>query len=184
MSEPGPYIQTVGGRRIDPFAPNVSEIDIEDIAFALSNQCRFGGHCRVFYSVAQHSSIVADSVSEQTANRGDQLWALLHDASEAFLTDLPHPLKHRSELGRLYREAEKHLESAIAQRFGLAAAPLPLVKQVDRALLATERRLFSTVAWHWPELDGVTPLQIEIEPWLPEQAREQFLRRYDAISNT
>jgi uncharacterized protein len=179
--KPGPFIQTVSGRRIDPLAPNVDEIDISDIACALSNQCRFGGHCRVFYSVAQHVSLASDLVLERSGSAADALWALLHDAAEAYLVDLPHPLKHRSELGRLYGEAEERLQQAIVQRSGLPRSPPPLLKQVDRALLATERRLLSSVAWHWPELDRVEPLALEIRPWRPERARRELLTRFERL---
>jgi hypothetical protein len=175
--EAGSFIQTVSGRRVDPFDPKADEIDLTDIAYALSNQCRFGGHCRVFYSVAQHASLVSDVLFERTGAPADALWALFHDAAEAYLVDLPHPLKHRSALGRLYREAEARLQRCILDCFGLPAAPPPLLKEVDRALLATERSLFSSVAWDWPELEGVEPLELEIRPWRPERARREFLDR-------
>jgi hypothetical protein len=177
----GTSIQTVSGRRLDPLNPDPGEIDITDMAYALSNQCRFGGHCRVFYSVAQHTSIVSDLVLDRTGDATDGLWALLHDAAEAYLVDLPHPLKHRSELGRLYREAETHLQDVILERFELPPRPPPVLKEVDRALLATERSLFSSVAWDWPELAGVQPLAVEIHPWRPERARRELLVRFVAL---
>jgi uncharacterized protein len=179
--EPGSYIQTVSGRRIDPFAPRPEEIDPDDIAQALANQCRFGGHCRVFYSVAQHSCLVADLVAERGGDATDRLWGLLHDASEAYLLDLPHPLKHRSELGRIYRVAEAGLQAAICHRFGLPPDPPECLKPIERALLATERRAVATVAWEWPELEGAEPLDLEIEPWLPQRAAEQFRARFAAL---
>ena len=109
------------------------------------------------------------------------LWALLHDASEAYLVDLPHPLKHRSALGALYAEAEDRLQAAICKRFGLPAKPPPALKEIDRTLLATERRAVSQVAWDWPELEGVEPLELEIDPWLPDRARDEFLVRFERI---
>lgn len=179
--EPGPYIQTVSGRRFNPLDPDPSEIDIGDIAQALANQCRFGGHAHSYYSVAQHSCLVSDLVEERGGDECATLWALLHDASEAYLVDLPHPLKHRSELGRLYAVAEDRLQAAICERFDLPPEPPPLVKQVDRALLATERRDLASIAWHWPELDGFEPLDLQIEPWAPERARDEFLDRYGRL---
>jgi hypothetical protein len=179
--ETGPYIQTVSGRRVNPFAPDPTDLDIGDIANALSHQCRFGGHSRDFYSVAQHSCLAADLVLKRGGGAEAALWALLHDASEAYLVDLPHPIKHRSELGRLYAEAEGPLQAAILVRFGLPLEPPPLLKDVDRALLATERRAVAQVAWHWPELKGFEPLDMEIDPWPPERAREEFLRRYERL---
>lgn len=182
MHEPGPYIQTVSGRRVNPFAPSLDEIDLGDIAVALSNQCRFGGHTRRYYSVAQHACIVSDQVLAQTGEAYAALWALLHDASEAYLIDLPHPIKHRSELGRLYREAEVGLEAVIRERFGLSGPPPASVKEVDRAVLATERAALTMVAWHWPELEGVEPLPIEIDPWPPEVAAAGFLERHAKLA--
>jgi hypothetical protein len=179
--EPGPYIQTVSGRRFNPLDPDPADVDIGDIARALSHQCRFGGNCRVYYSVAQHSCLAADLVAERGGDGGAVLWALLHDASEAYLVDLPHPLKHRSELGRMYAEVEDRLQQAICERFGLPSEPPPLLKQVDRALLATERRSVAHEAWDWPELDGVQPLDLDIEPWLPDRARDEFLTRFDDV---
>ena len=179
--EAGPYIQTVSGRRFNPFEPDPNEIDIGDIARALSHQCRFGGNCRTFYSVAQHSCLVADLLDEGNGDLDAVLWALLHDASEAYLVDLPHPLKHRSPLGALYAEVEDRLQAAILRRFGLPSQPPGRLKQVDRGLLAMERRALQDDVWHWPELDGVEPLELVIEPWLPDRARDEFLARFERI---
>ena len=98
--------------------------------------------------------------SSATATRYAARWGLLHDASEAYLVDLPHPIKHRSELGRLYRAAEERLEQVIRERFGLLGDPPPRLKEIDRAVLATERATLTMVAWHWPELEGVEPLEL------------------------
>jgi 5'-deoxynucleotidase YfbR-like HD superfamily hydrolase len=132
----------------------------------------------VYYSVAQHSCLVADLVAERGGSADAVLWALLHDASEAYLVDLPHPLKHRSELGALYAAAEARLQAAICERFGLPGNPPSLLKDVDRALLATERSALTLVSWNWPELQGVRQLDVAIDPWPPERAHEYFLARY------
>jgi adenosine deaminase len=174
-------IQTASGRWVDTMDPDPEAIDIDDIALALSHQCRFGGHCRVFYSVAQHSVIVSEIVAARGAERRQVLAALLHDATEAYLVDLPHPLKHRSPIGPPFRRAERRVEQAIAERFGLPAAG-PEIKAVDRALLATERAALTATAGDWPELAGVEPLRVAIDPWSPDQARDAFLRRYQEIT--
>jgi hypothetical protein len=179
--EPGPYIQTVTGRRFNPFEPDVELIDIGDVALALSHLCRFGGHCRVFYSVAQHSCLVSDQLALRGEDATTVLWGLLHDASEAYLGDMPHPVKHRSDLGRMYAAAEDGLQGAICARFELPVEPPPVVKQVDRGLLAAERKVLSQVAWTWPELEGVEPLELTIEPWHPERGRDEFLARFESI---
>jgi uncharacterized protein len=178
--QPDGSIQTVSGRWIDPLAPDPASIEIEDIAQALANQCRFGGHARVFYSVAQHSTIVSDVCAERGAGAAEALAALLHDAGEAYLVDLPHPLKHRSEIGPPYRKAEKLLEAAIRVRFDLVSQPAAM-KPVDRSLLATERRTFTATDGAWPELEGFEPLEIEIEAWDPPRARREFLERFERL---
>ncbi len=179
--EPGPFIQTLSGRRVNPLDAAPEDIDPVDIANSLANLCRFGGHSRGFYSVAQHSVIVCDLLEQRGATPDELMAALLHDAAEAYLGDLPHPIKHRSELGAVFRAAEKQLEAVIVERFALPEAS-SRIKPLDRALLATERRIFSTISWEWPELDGVEPLELVIEPWLPDRAREEFTRRYDHLA--
>ena len=174
---PGPYLQTVSGRWVNPFDPDPEQLDAGDIARALANQCRFGGHCRVFYSVAQHSVIVSELVEERGGDADDAFAALMHDASEAYLGDMPHPLKHRSALGSAFKEAEAHLERALVARFGIKP-DVPEIKRVDRSLLATERRAFSDESWHWPELEGVVPLELELVAWSPDEAYAAFSRRY------
>jgi len=178
---PGPYLQTVSGRWVNPFDPDPEQLDPGDIARALANQCRFGGHSRAFYSVAQHSVIVSRLVEERGGDAEDVFAALMHDASEAYLGDMPHPLKHRSPLGAAFKEAEQHLEDAIRARFGIRA-DVPEIKRADRALLATERRAFSAESWHWPELEGVEPLDLELEAWPPDRAAEEFAARFAELA--
>jgi 5'-deoxynucleotidase YfbR-like HD superfamily hydrolase len=179
--EPGPFIQTLSGRRVNPLDAAPEDIDPADIARALSNLCRFGGHSKAFYSVAQHSVIVCDLLEQRGATPDELMAALLHDAAEAYLGDLPHPLKHRSELGAAFRVAEKRLEAVIADRFALPDAAAR-IKPLDKALLATERRTFSEVTWHWPELDGAEELDLEIEAWDSARALREFTGRYERIA--
>ena len=174
---PGPYLQTVSGRWVNPFDPDPSQLDAGDIARALANQCRFGGHSRVFYSVAQHSVIVSELVEQRGGDVEDVFAALMHDATEAYLGDMPHPLKHRSPLGAAFKDAEDHLERALHERFGIKP-DVPEIKRADRALLATERRAFSAEDWHWPELEGVEPLDLELTAWSPDEAAQAFAERY------
>src|SRR3954463_10796652 len=178
---PGPYLQTVSGRFVNPFDPDPDQLDIADIARALADVCRFGGHCRSFYSVAQHSVIVSNVVEERGGDVEDVFAALMHDATEAYLGDMPHPIKHRSPLGAAFKQAEAHLEQVIAARFNIKPDVLE-IKRADRALLATERLALSTENWHWPELEGVEPLDLEITAWLPDDAERAFAERYAELS--
>src|ERR1035437_8189217 len=127
-------ITTFSGIRFWPMLPNPADIRIEDIAHALSNQCRFGGHAREFYSVAEHSVRVSQHCPPE-----DALWGLLHDASEAYLCDVPAPLKELPAF-EAYRAAERSLQGTIATRFGLAPEQPESVGDADRTILRVEIR--------------------------------------------
>ena len=130
------WIQTYTGRQFWPLDPRAEDIDALDIAHALSNLCRFGGHCTQFYSVAQHSVLVSQ-VCERMAPEvpGAVLWGLLHDASEAYLADVPRPVK---PFLAGYVELEKRVLETVANRFDLPW-PIPeVVKRVDNAILVDE----------------------------------------------
>ena len=176
-----PEIQTFSGLRFNPLGPDPSQIAIVDIAQALGNMCRFGGHCRSFYSVAQHSCLLADLVAAEGGGRADQLWALLHDAAEAYLVDLPHPLKHRSDLGERFQAVEGQLQRVILQRFGLPPEPPPRLKEIDRSLLAAEKAALVAPSWAWPELDRVEAVVLEIDPWPPPRGAQELLARFAAL---
>ena len=109
------WIQTYSGIAFFPMEPDPELILLPDIAHALSNQCRFSGHVRKFYSVAQHCVEVANLLKVQPPHI--QLAGLLHDASEAYLVDLPKPLKRKMPD---YVTVEKGMMEAISKRFGLS----------------------------------------------------------------
>lgn len=165
------WIQTHSGRRFNPLNPYVDAIVIQDIAHALSMQCRFSGHCRFFYSVAQHSVLVSYICDSQ-----DALWGLLHDASEAYLVDIPRPLKKSGKFDA-YLDFEDNMMKAVCKRFGLPEKEPPSVKKADRVLLATEARdLMSPLHPDW--VQPVEPLPFLIEPWSHDKAKDMFMKRF------
>jgi hypothetical protein len=175
----GDWMQTASGGQFWPIDPRAEEVLIWDIAHALSNQCRFAGHCRTFYSVAEHSVRVSLIVPE-----GEMLAALLHDAVEAYLVDLPRPVKRSPGIGPRYVEAEAKVAAAIEARFDLApgATSSPAIKAADNCLLMTEARdLMARPPATWKE-SGSRPLEQEIVPWWPRDAREEFLRRFSDLT--
>ncbi len=163
------WIQTYTGKQFFPLRPRVEDIEIRDIAHSLSLQCRFNGHCHMFYSVADHSVRVSRAVPERFA-----LWGLLHDGAEAYLQDLPRPVK-RAVQG--YRELEEAMLRVVAERFGLTW-PMPgEVLEADEVLLVTEARdLMAPPPASW-ELSA-TPLVETIEPLSPAEAEAAFLARF------
>lgn len=132
MSRLGDWIQTYTGRQFWPLDPRPEDVCIEDIAHALSLQCRFAGHCKRFYSVAEHSVRVSWVVPEEHA-----LIGLLHDASEAYLQDFVRPLKN-TEFGRAYRLAEYRVQLAICEHFRIPVVWPTCIGEADNRMLATE----------------------------------------------
>ncbi len=167
-------IETFTGRHFRPLSPRVKDVHIEDIAHALSNQCRFSGHVKKHYSVAEHSVRVSRLLQAYGQPPEIQLWGLLHDASEAYLVDIPSPLKH-TPVFKAYRAAEKRLQAAICERFGLPKKHPKQVKLADAILLATEARdLMAYTPAYWAKLKAA-PLETKIAPWTPGIAEESFL---------
>jgi len=147
------WIQTYTGRKIWPLDPNPDDIVIEDIAHALSCVNRFTGHLSEPYSVAQHSLQVSFGVPEELA-----LCGLLHDATEAYLSDLASPLK-RTEFMKFYREAEENLWKTIATKFDLPQEMPSEVKNADRRALVTEALTLMTLKPDWEWIDKIEPFE-------------------------
>lgn len=122
-------IRTFSGIYMNVFEPTVDMINIEDIAHALSNTCRFGGHTPKYYSVAQHCVFCAENT------KGDKLEALLHDAGEAYLTDMPKPIKQKL---RNFKKLEDNLMFVIAKKFGFNYPLSRETKIVDELALKDE----------------------------------------------
>lgn len=170
------WIQTYSGRRFNPTNPYVDAIVIQDIAHPLSMQCRFSGHVRKFYSVAQHSVLVS-----YICDSADALWGLLHDASEAYLVDVPRPIKRSGKFGA-YIEFENNMQKAICKRFGLPEIEPPSVKKADTILLATEARdLMSPLHPDWRQ--PCDPLPFKIEPLSQQDAKNLFMKRFYELVN-
>jgi len=169
-------ILTSTGKWFDVLNPDPDLIDLQDIAGALSNLCRYGGHCNRFYSVAEHCILVSRLVRERTGgNPVITLWALLHDASEAYVVDIPRPVKRQIPQ---YVAIEDNIQQAVAKKFNL---PWPMpdeVHQADHDLLAAELRTYmSKQPDHMlPPLTNADLLKIlPVEPMSPSRAKQAFL---------
>lgn len=161
------YIQTYTGKKVHFLEPDLSEIDIEDIAHSLSQMCRFAGHTKRFYSVAEHCVVVSNHSTAKNA-----LWGLLHDASEAYIVDIPKPVK-----GFLlnYEDLEKTVMDAICEKFGLSKEIPSEIKTLDGRILFTEKeQLLSYADWGW----SMPPLQTTLQCYNPSDAKELFLNRF------
>lgn len=167
-------ILTYSGRMLDVLTPDPEDINPIDIAHALSNLCRFTGHTRHFYSVAQHSVLVASLLPRELRFMG-----LMHDAAEAYVADMSKPIKNL--LGN-YRELEASVWKAICIRFDLPIDLPDAVKRADTLALGMEKRdLMPEHPEVWPLLAGLTLPPTPVLPLGPEDARFIWLEAYDTL---
>lgn len=165
-----PSIQTVHGHRLyDLRCPDPGDVSIFDVAHSLSLICRFNGHVREFYSVAQHCCLV----SSHFAGRLEKLWALLHEAHETYVGDIMSPV---AVLLPGLKDLKKRHQAVVYKAFQLMPPPPEVaaaIKEVDTRMLFTEKRdLFAeTVNWGW----DAEPYEQAIQPWSAETARRVFL---------
>ena len=175
------WMLTASGRKVSPAAIEPQDVCIEDIAAHLAKICRFTGACRIHWSVAEHSLLVADIVAARhPGERLLELCGLMHDAPEAYLQDLATPVKAQLEH---YAAMERAAWWAVAERFGL---PLQLpneIKHADLIALATERRdLMPAHEEPWSVLEGIAPAPGRVGErerpwrWVEAEFRQRFMR--------
>jgi hypothetical protein len=171
------------GRRFYPLDPRPEEVTIEDIAHALSNVCRWGGRVRELYSVAQHSVHVAQIVERTHPELA--LNALLHDAAEAYLGDIPTPIKrhldvHRHGSHESFFDTEWRVLDAIGEAFGIGRfVEMKVIHDADAIALATEARdLMGGLTWS----GMVATNEPVIDPLSPRAARAQFLAMFRRLT--
>jgi hypothetical protein len=170
----GDWIQTYTGRTFYPMDPRADEVHIEDIAHSLSLQCRYAGHCLRFYSVAEHSVLMAWWLYRH-ADATTALCGLLHDASESYLVDVPRPVKLYLAG---YKDAESNVMAAISERFGLPAMPAA-VKEADDRIIGDELANMRSMAWH---ARYHRPLGVTLAYWEPAEAEARFRSAFEALS--
>ncbi len=177
MKRKGDWIQTYTGGIFWPLDPRPEEICIEDIAHALSLLCRYNGHCKRFYSIAEHSiyvSYYAEKIEKDIALR-----ALLHDASEAYLNDIPSPIKPYLNN---YKRIENNLEKIIYKKFKIKPYLYgkESIKKIDHTIVTNEvEQLMNPCKRRWDLLPS--PFQMKIKCWDSVQAKYRFLKRYEEL---
>lgn len=154
-------------RRINPFEMTADDVVIEDIAHALSRQCRYNGHCYGHLSVARHSIWVQERLEDEGFGGGTLLLGLLHDAAEAYIGDIIRPLKHNPAFGSVYGELEAHVEACISEHFGLPYPHPPWIKEADNFVLVHKE--LGGPEWRWTYTSDF------------DTDEADFLARYDAF---
>jgi hypothetical protein len=173
MNRKGNWIQTYLGKQFWPLDPRPEDVFIEDIAHALSMICRYNGHCKQFYSVAEHSYYISCAVGKELA-----IYGLLHDAAEAYMADLVRPIK-KSVPG--FVAIENLLEQVIMARFDLVLGKgKQAIKTADNAILTDEREQNMSSTPHKWEESG-PGLGVKIHCWLPPVAEQVFLCRFRSV---
>lgn len=154
--------------------PEQNVWSIEDIALSLSNLCRFGGQIGKFYSIAQHCVLVSYIIDPEFALDG-----LLHDGVEAFMVDIPTPLK---SLLPDYKALEEKHEAEMFRRFGLQYPMVPAVRKADGELLIAEVRDMKPAHPMWDGY-GIDASHVPtITPWTAEEAWVKFMLRFDELT--
>lgn len=192
--EANSWIQTFTGRRFDPLNPKSNDIDILDIAHALANQNRFAGHTKPHgYSIAQHSVLVATVLAGPVRyhsfiacpERRLGLRGLLHDATEAYISDIPRPVKHSQQFD-FYRNVEDGIEKAIEEKFELPHWGTEYIKRADQLVLVAESEdLMSPLdpTWKFQTANGYTRWFPEIRVWSAGESELRFLQYYTALKS-
>jgi hypothetical protein len=171
------WITTASGKKLHFRDPREGEIDIKDIAHGLALCCRFNGQCKTFYSVAEHSIRVADNVPDIPVLK---LRALLHDAHEAYLSDVPRPIK--ADMPQ-YKAIADHLQFRIHCKFNctienedMAGYCNGAVKNADDIMLSTEKEFLMVGVEDWAKLPTPLP-RFKPMPW--QKAEKLFLKRFN-----
>lgn len=162
------YIRTSSNKIFNYLDLENSQIDIDDIATALSFIPRWLGHTNKFYSVAQHCCWCADHTE------GNRLEALMHDATEAYLSDLPSPLK---ALLPDYQNMEKNVSIVLAIKFGFDYPYSIETHEVDKKALQIERIFIKGLDKNYEPLENKVNINA-FEYWSSEKAKEEFLKRF------
>lgn len=173
-------IETASGTYFDLLNPQVADVKVADIAKALSNICRFGGHVSKFTSVAEHCCLVKDIVYAWDDSSELGRAALHHDSPETYYGDITSPLK--ALLGEVYREIRDAVDAAVGEALGIDPALFhhPIVKKADRLAMFTEAKALKVnegAGLYADHVDyGELPLgYLKVHGWEPRVAEEEFL---------
>jgi hypothetical protein len=170
-------IQTYSGEMFDVFSVDPMKIHFKDLTHALSMLCRYGGHSRNFYSVAEHCFLIAEhfvNLGEYDLARA----ALLHDATEAYMGDVVRPIKLQMPL---YRQVEDRLQMSIFMKFGIDPEMPPEVKEADLRICNDERSALMLPRPWSPDIDSLPYLDVEIKSWFPDRAEKNYVEMFGRL---
>lgn len=188
----GGFIECRSGKVFDLRNPDPALIDGEDIAMSLAMQCRYCGHCKFFYSVAEHCCICHDLVERRFDLFRDcgldqtefAFAVLMHDASEAYCIDLPRPVK---PLVPAYTVLENSIQAVVRQHFRIKDSTTihKAIKRADNLVIRAEgHQLMPSKGETWGYGPDIPVMDcIEIQGWSPTQAASEFRNRLCRYTN-
>jgi hypothetical protein len=174
---PGDWIQTYTGKRFYVLDPRLEDICIEDIAHSLALQCRYLGHAKWHYSVAQHCVLLTGHEYRRYGNADAAFDVLMHDAGEAYYGDWPRPIKNSiPQVERVMRR----IDQVIYEKFDLGEEP-EWIRVMDLNIVCDEKKALMKEVNGWTCI-GREPLGVKIEEWTPEHAEKYFLEWFHFLS--
>lgn len=179
-ARPDAWIETYTGVRFSLSAPQPEDVCVEDVAHSLAYQCRYNGHIREFYSVAEHSCHVHDLLVREGHRDQVAFSGLMHDATEAYVGDLPAPLK---SILPDYKRVEYLVWDAVTVAFGMQLTLPVRVRELDRLMVLAEKKRLKFDSDHDWGIDGDVP-DVHIECWGPQEAKTQFALRFAKYRNS
>ena len=171
------HITTYSGHKIDPLEPNIDCIDIRDIAHALSLTCRGNGHVKTFFSVGQHCVMCAKEAEARGYSKRVVLGCLLHDASEAYMSDVPRPFK---VVLKEYVDAEDKLIDLIYTKYlgcTLNKEEKILVSSVDDAVLYYDMLELFGIEWEQNPPEINVKADYSVQPF--EDVEKEYLQLFE-----
>lgn len=188
------WMGTITGRDFYPLDPNAADVELVDVAHGLAFTCRYGGHTKRYYSVAEHCVLVSEVVECDARKAGMPpdfvkalaLEALLHDSAEAYIGDMVRPLKHQPQMAE-FRRAEERIEECVRERFGIVSTEQSrkVIKIIDDRILVDEITALITGPERYLQTDtlrDVEPIGVMITGWSPELAQHRFIERYRELA--
>ncbi len=174
-----PYITTYTGKHFDPTAPDIELIDIRDIAHSLSMTCRGNGHVNRFFSVGQHCLNCAKEAIARGHSKRIAMALLIHDGSEAYMSDVPRPFKQTLEG---YKQAEEHMLSLVYKKF-MGSEPTyeeqKIIKEIDDDMLYFDLRELLGEVTPGAEPKVNIPICYDFVPF--EQVEREFLELFESL---
>jgi 5'-nucleotidase len=188
------WMQTASGRKFYPLEPSPDDVELVDVAHGLAFTCRYGGHTKRYYSVAEHCVLVSEVIERDARASGMPpdfvraiaLEALLHDSAEAYVGDMVRPLKHQPEMIE-FRNAEARIEDCVRAAFKIESTEQSrkVIKIVDDRILVDEITALMPNPGMYLETDtlrGVEPIGVHVMGWSPEMAQRRFIERYRELA--